>query len=57
MSLAKLEQLELAQRKALMRLIKAEFTQQSTPTSREEMKVCREGLRAMRVELRKLRKA
>ena len=57
MSLAKLELLELAQRKAFMRLIKAEFTQQSTPTSREELKVCRDGLGAMRIELRKLRKA
>lgn len=55
MSLAKLEQLELAQRKAFMRLIKAEFTG-STVASRLELKICREGLRAMRIEIRKLRK-
>ena len=56
MTLAKLEQLELAQRKAFLRLIKAEFTG-STVASRLELKICRENLRAMRAEIQELRKA
>lgn len=54
MTLERLEQLELAQRKAMMRLIRAEFVQ-STPAQRLELKICRETLRAMRTEIRKMR--
>ena len=56
MTIATLEILELTQRKAFMRLIKAESVL-STVANRLELKICREGLRAMRIEIRKLRKA
>lgn len=46
---------EVAQRKALLRLIQAEDWN-TTSASRLELKVCREKLRAMRSEIRKLRK-
>lgn len=55
MTLAKLEQLELAQRKAFLRLIREEFVH-STVANRLELKICRENLRAMRSEMRKMRK-
>lgn len=55
MKLAELESLEIAQRKAFLRLIKAEFTLSSI-ASRVELKICRDDLRATRSEIRKLRK-
>lgn len=56
MTLADLEQREIAQRRKLIHLIRTEYLQ-STSASRLAMKICREDLRDMRSEIRKLRKA
>lgn len=55
MNLAELERQEVAQRKELIHLIRTEYLQ-STPASRLAMKICREDLRDMRSEIRKMRK-